>query len=63
MTHECRQLFMWATFIMYLAVFTYLADCYGPYASSALAGQSLLRAFLLPSLLSRLPPISGRLTN
>ncbi|KAJ7930408.1 MFS general substrate transporter [Mycena leptocephala] len=36
-------LFMWATFIMYLAVFTYLADCYGPYASSALAGQSLFR--------------------
>ncbi|KAJ7505983.1 MFS general substrate transporter [Mycena galericulata] len=35
--------FMWATFIMYLAVFTYLADCYGPYASSALAGQSLFR--------------------
>ncbi|EIN03913.1 MFS general substrate transporter [Punctularia strigosozonata HHB-11173 SS5] len=35
--------FMWATFIMYLAVFTYLADCYGPFASSALAGQSLLR--------------------
>jgi hypothetical protein len=39
---------MWATFIMYLAVFTYLADCYGPYASSALAGQSLFRAFLPP---------------
>ncbi|KAJ7722401.1 MFS general substrate transporter [Mycena metata] len=37
-------LFMWATFIIYLAVFTYLADCYGTYASSALAGQSLLRA-------------------
>ncbi|KAJ7773794.1 MFS general substrate transporter [Mycena metata] len=36
-------LFMWATFIMYLAVFTYLADCYGTYASSALAGQSLMR--------------------
>ncbi|KAK6980904.1 MFS general substrate transporter [Favolaschia claudopus] len=36
-------LFMWATFIMYLAVFTYLADCYGTYASSALAGQSLFR--------------------
>ncbi|KAK7458023.1 hypothetical protein VKT23_009931 [Stygiomarasmius scandens] len=36
-------LFMWATFVMYLAVFTYLADCYGLYASSALAGQSLLR--------------------
>ncbi|KAJ7723805.1 MFS general substrate transporter [Mycena metata] len=36
-------LFMWATFMIYLAVFTYLADCYGTYASSALAGQSLLR--------------------
>ncbi|KAJ7151245.1 MFS general substrate transporter [Mycena filopes] len=36
-------LFMWATFIMYLGVFNYLADCYGTYASSALAGQSLLR--------------------
>ncbi|CAL1715271.1 unnamed protein product [Somion occarium] len=36
-------LFTWALFIIYLAVFTYLADCYGPFASSALAGQSLSR--------------------
>ncbi|THU86241.1 MFS polyamine transporter [Dendrothele bispora CBS 962.96] len=36
-------LFIWAVFIIYLAVFTYLADCYGPFASSALAGQSLCR--------------------
>ncbi|TDL23740.1 MFS general substrate transporter [Rickenella mellea] len=36
-------LFIWALFAMYLSVFTYLADCYGPYASSALAGQSLCR--------------------
>jgi len=36
-------LFTWATFIMYLAAFSYLADCYGPFASSALAGQSLAR--------------------
>ncbi|PPQ69601.1 hypothetical protein CVT26_001589 [Gymnopilus dilepis] len=36
-------LFIWAVFIIYLAVFTYLADCYGPFASSALAGQSLAR--------------------
>ncbi|KZT70821.1 MFS general substrate transporter [Daedalea quercina L-15889] len=36
-------LIMWALFIIYLAVFTYLADCYGPWASSALAGQSLFR--------------------
>ncbi|TFK52049.1 MFS general substrate transporter [Heliocybe sulcata] len=35
--------FMWALFVMYLAVFSYLADCYGPFASSALAGQSLCR--------------------
>lgn len=34
---------MWALFILYLSVFTYLADCYGPFASSALAGQSLFR--------------------
>ena len=34
---------MWALFMIYLAVFTYLADCYGPWASSALAGQSLFR--------------------
>ncbi|KAI0917884.1 hypothetical protein AcV5_002710 [Taiwanofungus camphoratus] len=34
---------VWALFIIYLAVFTYLADCYGPFASSALAGQSLFR--------------------
>jgi len=39
-------LFIWATFIVYLSVFSYLADCYGPYASSALAGQSLLRNFM-----------------
>lgn len=36
-------LFIWATSIIYLCVFTYLADCYGPFASSALAGQSLCR--------------------
>ncbi|KIM88106.1 hypothetical protein PILCRDRAFT_62793 [Piloderma croceum F 1598] len=32
-----------AAFTIYLAAFTYLADCYGPFASSASAGQSLLR--------------------
>ncbi|KAI0343343.1 MFS general substrate transporter [Trametopsis cervina] len=32
-----------SSFSMYLAVFTYLADCYGTFASSALAGQSLSR--------------------
>ncbi|KAG7444518.1 MFS polyamine transporter [Guyanagaster necrorhizus] len=36
-------IFMWAMFIVYLAVFTYFADTYGPFASSALAGQSLCR--------------------
>lgn len=36
-------MFMWACFTMYLAGFTYLADVYGPFASSALAGQSLFR--------------------
>ncbi|KAF8166561.1 MFS polyamine transporter [Mycena galopus ATCC 62051] len=35
--------YIWATFIVYLSVFSYLADCYGPFASSALAGQSLCR--------------------
>ncbi|KAI0793846.1 MFS general substrate transporter [Fomes fomentarius] len=34
---------MTALFVIYLAVFTYLADCYGIFASSALAGQSLSR--------------------
>ncbi|OSD05327.1 MFS general substrate transporter [Trametes coccinea BRFM310] len=34
---------MTALFILYVAVFTYLADCYGIFASSALAGQSLCR--------------------
>ncbi|KAI0321592.1 major facilitator superfamily domain-containing protein [Amylostereum chailletii] len=36
-------IFMWGTFMIYLAAFSYLADCYGPYASSAIAGQSLCR--------------------
>ncbi|KJA28007.1 hypothetical protein HYPSUDRAFT_51464 [Hypholoma sublateritium FD-334 SS-4] len=36
-------IFFWGIFIVYLAVFSYLADCYGPFASSALAGQSLAR--------------------
>ncbi|TFK39513.1 MFS polyamine transporter [Crucibulum laeve] len=36
-------MYIMATFIIYLAVFSYLADCYGPFASSALAGQSLAR--------------------
>ncbi|KAJ7249547.1 major facilitator superfamily domain-containing protein, partial [Mycena haematopus] len=36
-------IYIWATFIVYLSVFSYLADCYGSFASSALAGQSLCR--------------------
>ncbi|KIY71160.1 MFS general substrate transporter [Cylindrobasidium torrendii FP15055 ss-10] len=32
-----------STYIIFVAVFTYLADSYGPYASSALAGQSMCR--------------------
>ncbi|KAF7371056.1 Drug transporter [Mycena sanguinolenta] len=36
-------IYICATFIVYLSVFSYLADCYGPFASSALAGQSLCR--------------------
>ncbi|KAG1776576.1 major facilitator superfamily domain-containing protein, partial [Suillus placidus] len=39
-------LFMTSAFVIYQAVFIYLADCYGPYASSALAGQSLCRNIL-----------------
>ncbi|KAF5385771.1 hypothetical protein D9615_002204 [Tricholomella constricta] len=48
-----QLVFIWAAFIIYLAVFSYLADCYGPFASSALAGQSLARkSSSLPSSLS-----------
>ncbi|KAJ7308538.1 MFS polyamine transporter [Mycena albidolilacea] len=36
-------IYIWATFTVYLSVFSYLADCYGSFASSALAGQSLCR--------------------
>ncbi|XP_006455051.1 hypothetical protein AGABI2DRAFT_145318 [Agaricus bisporus var. bisporus H97] len=39
-------IYMWGTFVVYLCIFSYLADCYGPYASSALAGQSLARNIL-----------------
>ncbi|KAG2144597.1 major facilitator superfamily domain-containing protein [Suillus clintonianus] len=39
-------LFMTSAFVIYQVVFVYLADCYGPYASSALAGQSLCRNIL-----------------
>ncbi|EAU90189.2 drug transporter [Coprinopsis cinerea okayama7 len=39
-------LFSSAVYMIYASVFTYLADCYGPYASSALAGQSLFRNVL-----------------
>ncbi|KAJ7036508.1 MFS polyamine transporter [Mycena alexandri] len=39
-------MFTWAIFIVYLSVFSYLADCYGAFASSALAGQSLCRNML-----------------
>ncbi|KAG1734008.1 MFS general substrate transporter, partial [Suillus lakei] len=35
--------FMSGTFVIYQVSFLYLADCYGPYASSAQAGQSLAR--------------------
>ncbi|KIJ65201.1 hypothetical protein HYDPIDRAFT_88764, partial [Hydnomerulius pinastri MD-312] len=36
-------IFMIGAFVIYQVVFLYLADCYGTYASSALAGQSLAR--------------------
>ncbi|KAK2462261.1 hypothetical protein APHAL10511_005757 [Amanita phalloides] len=35
--------FMWAIYIIYQTVFSYLSDCYGTWASSASAGQSLAR--------------------
>jgi hypothetical protein len=35
--------FMSAVFIIFQVAFLYLADCYGPYTSSAQAGQSLSR--------------------
>jgi len=35
--------FMCATYVIYQTVFIYLADCYGQWSSSALAGQSLFR--------------------
>ncbi|KAF7422811.1 hypothetical protein PC9H_010970 [Pleurotus ostreatus] len=44
-------IFEWASFLIYHSVFTYLADCYGPFASSALAAQSLFRTPISPSLL------------
>ncbi|KAG9309878.1 major facilitator superfamily domain-containing protein [Chiua virens] len=39
-------IFIIGAFIVYQVVFVYLADCYGPYASSALAGQSMCRNLL-----------------
>ncbi|TFK68727.1 MFS general substrate transporter [Pluteus cervinus] len=39
-------IYFWSAFLMYLSLFTYLADCYGIYASSALAGQSLFRTLV-----------------
>lgn len=39
-------IFMTGAYILYFVVFVYLADCYGMYASSAVAGQSLLRNLL-----------------
>ncbi|KXN88326.1 hypothetical protein AN958_07471 [Leucoagaricus sp. SymC.cos] len=36
-------IFVWGIFMIYTAVSSYVADCYGPFASSALAGQSLAR--------------------
>ncbi|EIW77022.1 MFS general substrate transporter [Coniophora puteana RWD-64-598 SS2] len=38
--------FMTSCYVIYQTVFVYLADCYGKWASSALAGQSLLRNLL-----------------
>ncbi|PPQ85275.1 hypothetical protein CVT25_010048 [Psilocybe cyanescens] len=37
------SIYLWAVSTIYMTIFTYLADCYGMYASSALAGQSLCR--------------------
>jgi len=36
-------IFMSGGFVIYMVVFLYLADCYGTYASSAIAGQSMCR--------------------
>ncbi|KXN86715.1 Polyamine transporter 3 [Leucoagaricus sp. SymC.cos] len=41
-----QTIYIWAAFVACLGVFSYLADCYGLYASSALAGQSLARNIL-----------------
>ncbi|KAG2748702.1 MFS general substrate transporter [Suillus brevipes Sb2] len=38
--------FMSGVFIIFQVSFLYLADCYGPYTSSAQAGQSLARNFM-----------------
>ncbi|KAJ8581146.1 MFS general substrate transporter [Rhizopogon salebrosus TDB-379] len=49
--------FMSGVLIIYQVAFLYLADCYGPYASSAQAGQSLARnimAMILPLAISRM---------
>jgi hypothetical protein len=43
---QVSKIFMLAAYLIYVSVFSYLADCYGPFASSALAGQSLARTFL-----------------
>ncbi|CCM02601.1 uncharacterized protein FIBRA_04704 [Fibroporia radiculosa] len=53
---------MWALFIIYLAVFTYLADCYGQWASSALAGQSLFRNMMGMAFPMFTTPMFNRLT-
>ncbi|KAJ6617044.1 major facilitator superfamily domain-containing protein [Mycena sp. CBHHK59/15] len=48
---------VWATFGIYVSVFSYLTDCFGPFASSALAAQSLLRnvtATVFPLFLDRM---------
>ncbi|KAF7317662.1 MFS domain-containing protein [Mycena kentingensis (nom. inval.)] len=34
---------VWCVFGIYVSIYAYLTDCYGPYASSALAAQSMLR--------------------
>lgn len=55
-------IFLTATYAIYLAVFSYIADCYARYSSSGLAAQSWLRNFFAGTFVLFAPAMYQNLT-
>ncbi|KAG1743107.1 hypothetical protein EDB19DRAFT_1700142 [Suillus lakei] len=57
------KVFMSGAFVIYVVGFLYLADCYGPYASSAITGLGLCRNLAASAFPLFTTPMFARLTH